>query len=218
MDADFWLERWQRGETGFHLEGVNPWLQRHLPALQLQPGDAVLLPLCGKSQDLRHLADQGMAVTGVELSPLAVADFFREQGLAAQVRRAGAFDEHQAAGVRLLCGDFLALDRAQAGNPVAVFDRAALVALPPAMRGRYASHLASLLAPGGRILLVSFEYPQEEMPGPPFCVPQAEIRALFGTQFDIAALGRADILDQEPRFRARGLTRLAETCWLLQKR
>lgn len=219
MQTDFWLTRWQRGETGFHQPRVNPWLEKHLAALRLSPGQHVFVPLCGKAHDLRFLAGQGVRVTGCELSPLAVEQFFAEQALAVTVREvADGITLHDAGDIRIFCGDFFRLTPALLGQVDAVFDRAALIALPPEMRRDYAAHLATLASTGARDLLVSFDYPQDEMAGPPFSVPQSEIRSLFGAHFDIASLGRADILAQEPRFRERGLTRLTETCWLLQRR
>lgn len=218
MQPDFWITRWQRGETGFHLDSVNGWLTRQFDALLLKPGDHVFLPLCGKSLDLRFLADRGLRVTGIELSPLAVESFFREQQLVPTVRQHGDIAVYEHDRLRVLCGDFFALTPELLGPVDAVFDRAALVALPPEMRPHYAAHLLSLLPPGTRMLLVAFDYAQAEMSGPPFSVPQAEIRALFGPRCDIAALGREDILEREPRFRERGLTRLVETGWLLLRR
>lgn len=218
MHADFWLERWQRGETGFHRDGVNPWLDKHLAALRLQPGDHVFLPLCGKSRDLRFLADLGFRVSGIELSPLAVGDFFREQSLQPAQHEVDGLTLYEAGHLRIFCGDFFRLARDVLGTVDAVFDRAALIALPPDMRVGYASRMAELLPSGTRMLLVGFDYPQHEMSGPPFAVPQSEVRALFGPAFDIAALGRADLLAEEPRFRERGLTRLQEQAWLLVRR
>jgi thiopurine S-methyltransferase len=218
MQTDFWLTRWQRGETGFHRADTNPWLVRQLPALRVAAGHHVFVPLCGKSQDLRYLAAQGLRVTGIELSPIAVRDFFQESGAPFTTREIDGLTLYEADSLRIFCGDFFRLSTTRLGPVDAIFDRAALVALPPPMRQDYAAHLAELATPGCRNLLVSFDYPQTEMDGPPFSVPQTEIRNLFGAAFDIAALGRADILDDEPRFRARGLTRLTETCWLLVRR
>lgn len=218
MHPDFWLARWQRNETGFHLATVNPWLQRHARAIGVAPGRRVFLPLCGKSMDLAWLAAQGCAVTGIELSPLAVEAFFAEAGRVPHRARDGALECVADRGIRLFCGDFFALDRAQLGVIDAVFDRAALVALPPEMRDGYARHLASLLDPGTPVLLVSFDYDQSRMAGPPFSVPESEVRALFGANFDIVALGGGDIIDAEPRFRARGLERFVEQGWLLTRR
>jgi thiopurine S-methyltransferase len=219
MQTDFWLARWRRAETGFHQPRVNPWLEKHLAALRIGQGHHVFVPLCGKAHDLPFLAAQGARVSGCELSPLAVTQFFAEQGLTPTVREVAAgMTLHEAGDIRIFCGDFFCLTPDLLGPVDAVFDRASLVALPPDMRRDYATHLATLATTGARDLLVSFDYPQDEMPGPPFSVPQSEIRALFGAHFDIASLGRADILDQEPRFRERGLSRLTETCWLLQRR
>lgn len=218
MHADFWITRWQRGETGFHLDAVNGWLSRQIDALQLRAGDHVFVPLCGKSLDLRFLADRGLRVTGIELSALAVEAFFREQQWTPAIQQADALTIYQHENLRLLCGDFFALTPPLLGPVDAVFDRAALVALPPDMRRDYAAQELALLPAGARVLLVAFDYPQAEMAGPPFSVPQAEIRALYGPTCDIAALGREDILAREPRFRERGLSRLSETCWLLVKR
>lgn len=218
MQPDFWITRWQRGETGFHQPDVNPWLRAQLNALQLTTGSHVFVPLCGKSHDLCFLADQGARVTGIELSPLAVEAFFAEQGLAPICTSINGMTLYTADGIRLFCGDFFRLTPEMLGIVDAVFDRAALIALPPDIRPAYAKHLAGLVPAGTRNLLVSFDYPQEEMAGPPFSVPQAEIRSLFGSCFDVAPLGRTDILDTEPRFRARGLTRLTETCWILLRR
>lgn len=218
MQPDFWLTRWQRGETGFHRNGINPWLEKHLAALRLSAGSHVFVPLCGKAQDLRFLRDQGFRVTGIELSALAVDAFFAEQQLPASTREVDGLTLYETENLRIFCGDFFRLTADRLGPVDSIFDRAALVALPPDMRAAYAAHIAKLAGKGARNLLVSFEYPQAEMAGPPFSVPQAEIRSLFGAHFDIAALGRADILDTEPRFRERGLTHLTETCWLMVRR
>lgn len=218
MQPDFWHARWQRAETGFHRADVNPWLVRHLDALALSRGDHVFVPLCGKAHDLRFLADRGLRVTGIELSPLAVEAFLAEQRIDATRQRDGDLEVFTAGDLRILCGDFFRLTPALLGPVDGIFDRAALVALPPEMRRDYAAHLATLATAGSRDLLVSFDYAQAEMAGPPFSVPQAEIRSLFGSHFEIASLGRKDILDEEPRFRERGLTRLAETAWLLVRR
>lgn len=218
MHHQFWHERWQSGRTDFNKAEPNAWLVAQLRALQLAPGCHVFLPLCGKTHDLHFLAGQGARVSGIELSPIAVEAFFAEHGLEPRKSRDGGLDVYEAGGIRIFCGDFFALAPAQLGRVDAVFDRAALVALPPGMRPDYAQHLATLVTPGARDLLVSFDYPQAEMDGPPFCVAQPEIRSLFGAHFDIAPLGRKDILEHEPKFRDRGVTRMSETCWLMLRR
>ncbi len=218
MEADFWLERWQSKQIGFHQDEVNRHLERHWPGLGLAPGSRVLVPLCGKSRDLLWLAAQGHAVTGVELSEIAVRDFFAENGLEPLVRELGPFREWRCDEIRILQGDFFDLDGRLLGAVAGVYDRAALVALPARMRGRYVAHLYRLLRRGTRVLLVSMEYPQEEMEGPPFSVSAEEIRERYGAGFIVEALDRVDILDENPRFRERGLSSLVETLFRLLRR
>jgi thiopurine S-methyltransferase len=217
MDPEFWHQRWQRKEIGFHLDHPNPRLVQHWDALTLPPGSRVLVPLCGKSQDLLWLARRGHRVLGVELSPIAVAEFFAEHGLLPQRQSRGPFESLAAGDIELLCGDFLALDRELTGPVGAVYDRAALVALPPPLRERYAQVLATLLSPGAEMLLVTFDYPQAQMQGPPFAVGPEQVRELYADRFSIDPLGGEDILDAEPRFRERGLTALREHVFRLRR-
>jgi thiopurine S-methyltransferase len=127
----------------------------------------------------------------------------------------GAFEAHETPGIVLLAGDIFALQPADIANVGAVYDRAALVALPPEMRRRYGAHMTALLPPGAQTLLVTFEYAQQEMNGPPFAVPEAEVRGLYGAHHDIHVLAAEDMLDKEPKFRERGLSRLHEKVYLL---
>ncbi len=89
MEPAFWHKRWADNQIGFHQGQVNSYLQTHWPALGLETGSRVLVPLCGKSLDLVWLAGQGYRVLGVELSRRAVEDFFREHGLEARCSSAG---------------------------------------------------------------------------------------------------------------------------------
>lgn len=215
MDPEFWHQRWASNQIGFHEDQVNAYLARHYADLGLTPGQTVFVPLCGKSMDLRWLADQGAHVLGVELSPIAVESFFAEQELTAQTRKEGAFAVWESGPIRVLCGDYFALAPAQLAGVHAVYDRAALIALPPERRAHYVAHLDRLLPGARRTLLVTVEYFQEEMHGPPFSVPEREVRALFaGAQ--IERLGAQDVLADTPRFRDKGLTRLLECAYRIE--
>lgn len=216
MNPDFWHERWESRQIGFHRDEVHPYLARFWPALGIAPGSRVFVPLCGKSNDLLWLCAQGHEVVGVEVSPIAVREFFEENRLTPTISTVDSFQCYECDGICLYCGDFFALTASHLAGVSAVYDRAALVALPPEMRGDYARHLLELLPSGAKTLLVAFEYPQHEMPGPPFNVDGAEITALFGTQCDIRLLLEADILAQEPRFRDKGVTRLKEVVYALR--
>jgi thiopurine S-methyltransferase len=96
-----------------------------------------------------------------------------------------------------------------------VYDRASLIALPPDVRERYADHLLSILPRAAQMLLITLNYPQQEMTGPPFAVSANEVEALYHERFTIRPLSQMDVLAQEPRFQERGLSRLQESVFLL---
>lgn len=215
MNKEFWLERWERKETGFHQDEINPYLRQFWPELHLDQGGEVFVPLCGKSLDMLWLRDQGHSVLGAEISSIAVQAFFRENGFSPNQRIRGKFENYEADGIRILCGDFFDLDKQDLANVNAVYDRASMVALPLEMRERYAHHLASILPPGTRILLIAFDYLQTEMPGPPFAVSVEEVESLYAGQADVRLLAQNDVLKLNPRFQQRGLSRLHENIFLL---
>ncbi len=221
MEPDYWLARWEEGRIGFHREQPQGWLVAHAARLLPRGDERVLVPLCGKSVDLAWLARRGHAVVGVELSPRAIRDFFAEQALPATNRPAprGAPFEVTAHGtLELWCGDFFALDPARDGPFAALHDRAAMIALPLPLRRRYAERCGELLSPNGRMLLVTLEYEQRRMAGPPFSVEPDEVRELFGRHGALEELGAKSLIDEEPHFRERGLDAVRERAWLLTRR
>ena len=220
MEPQFWQNRWRNGQIGFHQSSVDQSLERHWPALNLGPssrGSAprVFVPLCGKSLDLLWLRDQGHFVTGVELSAKALEAFCMENGIPARRRIQGDFDVYEAGNLQLYRGDFFKLTPAILGETAAVYDRAALISWAPELRSMYADHIAALLRSRSEMLLITLEYPQEQMPGPPFSVPRAEVEQLYSRNFQIRELARQDILASEARFRSLGVTALAEVCYQL---
>lgn len=218
MHEDFWQARWARDEIGFHLDEVNPYLLRYWSQLSAQPGERVLVPLCGKTLDLRWLAAQGLQVLGVELSRKAIEDFFVEQGLQPQIEEQGAFVHFRAEAIELWCGDFFALTAADVEQCHLFYDRAALIALPLEMRQRYAAHLQAILPQVCRGLLVTLDYPQEQMNGPPFAVPAEQVQAFYAEGWDVSLLAREDVLGENWRFLQRGLTRLEESVFSVHRR
>ena len=215
MKNEFWLKRWEREETGFHQGDINPYLRRYWPELNLDGDRTVFVPLCGKSLDILWLRDQGHPVVGVELSAIAVRAFFAENRYMPQHQAQEKFDRCEAGGIRILCGDLFDLGSDDLKDAAAVYDRASLIAFPPEMRERYVRHLAGILPPATQILLVTVDYPQAEMQGPPFSVPAAEVEVLFRDHAVVRMLSQADVLAQNPRFQQRGLSRLRENIFLL---
>jgi len=215
MKKDFWLERWEREEIGFHQNEINPYLRQYWPESHLAHGGEVFVPLCGKSRDMLWLRKLGHPVLGVELSAIAVQAFFKENGYIPHHIVSEKFDCCEAEGICILCGDFFDLGKDDLAKVSAVYDRASLVALPPEMRERYARHMVSILPPATQILLITFDYPQPEMPGPPFAVSAGEVEALYREYAEIRLLAQLDVLAQNPRFQERGLSRLQENIFLL---
>ncbi|HEX8874342.1 MAG TPA: thiopurine S-methyltransferase [Nitrosospira sp.] len=215
MQKNYWLERWEREDTGFHQNEVNPYLSQYWRELHLAPSSEVFVPLCGKTRDMRWLREQGYPVLGVELSAVAVQGFFEENGDTPHHVIGEKFDRWEANGVSILCGDFFDLSKDDLSKVSAVYDRASLVALPTEMRERYARHLLSILPPATQILLITLDYPQTEMLGPPFAVSESEVVSLYREHAAIRLLGRLDVLAQNPRFQERGLSRLQESIFLL---
>ncbi len=209
MEAGFWHQRWRDNLIGFHQAEVNLQLQAFWPRLEVPSGAQVFVPLCGKSRDMLWLAARH-PVLGVELSPIAVQAFFAEAGLVPERREEGAFTVYETQGLRLWCGDFFDLRREQLATVRAVYDRASLIALPPELRQHFVSHLHALLPAGVVMLLVTMEYEQAEMQGPPFCVEEAEVHTLFEPAWSVQRVHVVDVLADEPKFRERGLSRLSE--------
>lgn len=218
MKAEFWHERWENGLIGFHQEEYNPYLVKYWPSLSLQKDDAVFVPMCGKSKDLLWLEQQGHKVKGVEISPIAVQAFFTENQLAHDEKPHDKFKVRQAGNLEILQGDFFHLNRNDLASVKAVFDRASLIALPPEMRQQYAQHLSDVLDTGTHVLLVSMEYPQAEMDGPPFSVKQDEVFNLYRDIFEITMLEDYDVLAENPQFQNRGLTLLHEKIFHLVRK
>jgi thiopurine S-methyltransferase len=218
MEKDFWLERWEREEIGFHQNEVNPYLCKFWPELVLARGSMVFVPLCGKSQDMRWLHEQGHMVLGVELSVIAVQAFFKENDYIPQNIIDGKFDRYEANGIYILCGDFFDLSKDVLSKVSTVYDRASLIALPPDMRASYVKHLADILPPATQILLVTVDYPRQEMQGPPFSVSSDEVVKLYHKYAEVQLLAHQDVLAQNPRFQQRGLSHLQENIFLLTLR
>lgn len=215
MELSFWHDRWERAEIGFHKSEINAHLQQFWSALNLPPGQRVFVPLCGKSLDLLWLAGEGYPVTGVEISQIAVEAFFAENHLQPRRTQQGAFEVWEQDQLRILLGDFFALEPHHLADCAAVYDRASLIALPLALRERYVQYLNTLLPPGIRTLLVTLEYDQTVLPGPPFAVDETEVHRLYTATHEIDVLYLRDALADESRWRARGLTWLFERVYRL---
>lgn len=216
MNPDFWHQRWAENKIGFHQSEPTPLLLKHWPALAVPQGARVFVPLAGKSLDMVWLASQGHRVFGVELSRTAVEQFFAEHELQPEVEESRYGRHYRAGPIEIVCGDAFALDTEILGDCEAVFDRAALIALPPDLRKRYADELYARLHGGCRGLLITLEYPQHEKDGPPFSVSEGEVHALYARDWRITLAERRPI----PRDHAgyvEGVSRLDTAVYVLQR-
>jgi thiopurine S-methyltransferase len=218
MQPEFWHKKWASNQIGFHLSEVNPYLQRHWPELSIPATARVLVPLCGKSLDLAWLAGRGHQVLGIELSEKAIEDFFNEHQIQPQISEKGAFKVYRSDAIELWCGDFFALTASDVADCVALYDRAALIALPAPMRERYAAHLQQILPQGVQGVLITLDYDQAQMPGPPFAVGDDEVKRLLGDLWQVQALEERDVLGESWKFLQAGVTRLEERVYRVSGR
>ena len=217
MEADFWEDRWRANQIGFHQPDVNGLLRRHWRELEVPPEAPVFVPLCGKSLDMRWLAERGHPVRGVELSAVAVRAFFRELGDVPECSARGELVRCASGAFTIWQGDFFSLRARDLADVKSAYDRAALIALPPAMRERYAKRLQSLLVAGAKILLITVEYDQGLVAGPPFSVSPEEVQGLFGERCTVERVGGEASSLVPPHFPANGVERLQESAWRIVK-
>ena len=212
-----WHESWAEGCTGFHRPDVHPQLQAHAGRWLGEGPAKILVPLCGKTVDIGWFLSEGHEVVGVELVPQAVAALHAGLERTPETRPWGRLVAHESPGLTILEGNLLDLQAAHLAGITHVSDPAAILALPPVDRIRYAALLQQHLSPGTQTLLVSFFYDQAHMDGPPYSVPPAELRQLFTPCAAIEALGPAEERIEGSKFVERGLDSFMEQVFLLTR-
>ncbi|MDD2776651.1 MAG: thiopurine S-methyltransferase [Gallionella sp.] len=185
-DNPLWLQCWHDQHTDdFHQSAVNPLLCRFWPTLKLAQQSRVFVPLCGKSLDMIWLVQQGHEVIGVELSPIAVHDFFSENKLLPVQQQQGKFTLWRYGKISILCGDYFALTTAEVGLFDTVYDRAALTALPESIRSLYVAQLRRLLPASTQVLLLTIEDTSDNTTFNQAIAVDEEIKALYSDGFEI---------------------------------
>lgn len=226
MEIDFWLERWNNNQTGFHQQLVNPYLVYFYgekgPPVEQREKLKVFVPLCGKSKDMLWLAQNGYKVFGVECSERAVKDFFEENALSYKHAHKDEHALYQSSNlpseIEIYQGDFFSLQPDVLDDVTDIFDRASLIALPPEMRQQYVEKMIELQKPGVRTLLVTLTFDPDEMNGPPFSVTEEEVNALYSENFSVQKLLTKNVIDEEAGLKKRGLTALVETVYKLVRK
>ncbi|WP_214660469.1 thiopurine S-methyltransferase [sulfur-oxidizing endosymbiont of Gigantopelta aegis] len=226
MQHSFWHQRWQEQRIGFHLDTINPYLSEYWPKLGIAKKSRVFVPLCGKSHDLHFFHEQGLRVLGNELSTLAVQDFYTERQLNASktiissennISEQPELSLWESDEVDILCGDFFALKKDYLTDISAVYDRAALVALPTEMREKYVQKMLEILPEKVSMLLLTLDYDETEKQGPPFSVPEEEVHRLYGADFSIELLAMKDVVADDRSPRSQNMSYFNERVFLLQR-
>lgn len=211
MEANFWHQKWEKGEIAFHQKQANPLLVAHVEKLKLQTGSRIFLPLCGKTLDIAWLLASGFRVVGAELSEIAISELFKSLSLQPETTTVGKLTRYSAKDIDIYVGNIFDLTAQILGPVSAIYDRAALVALPADTRKKYAAHMVkntdALLQ-----LLITYEYDQSLIDGPPFSVNGEELKRLYGATYSLKALEMNDVEGG-----MKGKAASTETAWLLQK-
>ncbi|PKO52205.1 MAG: thiopurine S-methyltransferase [Betaproteobacteria bacterium HGW-Betaproteobacteria-20] len=195
MEHDFWHQKWQKNEIGFHLPEANPLLVQHFSTLNLKQGSRIFLPLCGKTLDIAWLLAQGYRVAGAELSAIAIEDLFNNLNLTPNIKTLDEITHYSTPNIDMFVGDIFKVSPAMldaAGKIDAVYDRAALVALPEDMRKQYSAHLMALTNKAPQ-LLICFEYDQSLHAGPPFSISADEVKQHYQANYALTLLASIDV-------------------------
>ena len=218
MEPSFWHEKWNLQHIGFHQQDINPFLVQYWQELSLPADAQVFVPLCGKSLDMCFLAEQGHQVIGCELNELAVQQFFTDNQLELTQTAVGEHQHYQTEQISVYQGDIFTLPKTITQEVTAFYDRAALIAWPENMRVHYAKQLANLLPCGSIGLLVTLDYPQAALNGPPFAVSPTWVEQHLSDDFDIEVLASQDVLAENPRFMKKAVPWLNEAAYLLKRK
>ena len=212
MNVDFWHKKWEKTEIAFHESRPNPFLLVHCKALNLAKGSRIFLPLCGKTLDIGWLLSNGYKVVGAELSKLAIGQLFEELGVEPEITECGKSIRYSANNIDIFVGDIFDLSSEIVGTVDAVYDRAALVALPEVMRKRYTKHLLAITGSAEQ-LLVTFEYDQSLINGPPFSINGDEVNQHYMAAYNVQMLDSKSVAGG-----LKGVCAATEHIWLLNNK
>ncbi|MDP7553835.1 MAG: thiopurine S-methyltransferase [Candidatus Thioglobus sp.] len=212
-----WLHFWENNETNWHSDTITQELAEYFELFELEPGDKVFVPLCGKSLDMIYIVNQGFSVVGVEVSEFGIRQFFKENDLKYTVTKVGDFDLYSSENLEIYCGDFFSLTSKHLNNVKAVLDRKSLIALEPDLRQKYVKHLNDIISLGVRILLVTLHYPQHQMSGPPFSVDKSEVESLFSMTFETRELKSFNDIENGSKLVRAGVDYINNAAYCLRK-
>lgn len=211
MEPDFWHQKWASNVIGFHLDAPNPLLVKYFDYLSLRKNSLIFVPLCGKTLDIGWLLSMGHRVIGVELSEIAVNGLFDQLGLSPEIKKEDGLSLYEAEDIKIYVGDIFNLQPKHLEKVEAVYDRGAFVALPAEMRQRYTKHIIHITQ-GASQFLVSFEYDQSQLAGPPFATNNHEVMQHFQQDYDVQLLASHSVEGG-----LKGQCNATEMVWFLKK-
>lgn len=211
MNASFWHQKWEQGDIAFHESEVNTLLIKHCKKLNLSKGSRVFLPLCGKTRDIAWMLACGYQVVGAELSKLAINKLFEDLGVAPEISVLGELALYRAKNIDIFVGNIFDVFAESLGLVDAVYDRAALVAIPANMRDQYTSHLMNITDAAPQ-LLITYEYNQQSMDGPPFSINEEELKHHYAGAYQVKPVESKEVAGG-----LKGKVTSNETVWLLKK-
>lgn len=211
MDASFWHQKWKENNIAFHESESNPLLIKYFKELSLAKGSRVFLPLCGKTLDIHWLLSNGYRVAGAELSKIAIDQLFADLGVEPKISRVDQVDHYSAINIDIFVGDIFDLFGKMLGLVDAIYDRAALVALPESMRNRYTVHLKEITNKAPQ-LLICYEYDQSLMEGPPFSISNEEVNQHYSDSYDLTLMESTNLTGG-----IKGKCAARENVWLLTR-
>ena len=210
MDADFWHQRWKENSIAFHQNAANPVFVDYIDTVSLEKKGRVFVPLCGKTLDIAWLLSRGYRVVGAELSEIAIKQLFTGLKVEPRVTMTGKIAHYCADNIDVFVGDFFDLTKEVLGLVDAVYDRAAYVALPQDLRGKYGEHLCAVTDAAPQ-LLVTYNYDQSLLQGPPFSIGEEEIYRNYKDHYTISPLASLDVAGG-----LKGKCVAKENVWLLR--
>ncbi len=209
MEENFWHERWENNNIGFHQSDAEPQLVEYFSKLSLEPNSRVFLPLCGKTLDISWLLSKGCKVVGAELNKSAIEQLFKELSITPTIKNIGDLDHYSADNIDIFVGNIFNVSKELLGNVDAIYDRAALVALPEDMRNEYTKHLIDITDKAPQ-LLICLEYDQSQMEGPPFSINSDKVKQHYANSYNLTFLGNKKMPDG-----LKGCDEVTEHAWLL---
>jgi thiopurine S-methyltransferase len=144
------------------------------------------------------------------LSELAIGELFGDLGVTPTISRVGELTHYHSENIDIFVGDIFLLTPELLKPVDAVYDRAALVALPQGMRTQYTSHLIDITDAVPQ-LMICYEYDQRVIPGPPFSISRKEVEQHYASTYSLSLIECCDV-----KGGLKGKVAATELVWVIQ--